>query len=118
MDPTDESTIDRDDRQATSVSADDGDHTGQNHISNNSNEKDQTELTVVDPSEPKLVSRVLVTWIELTVIGISGGLLGAAVGGPPGFIIYLATTLLTVGIIFHNVNQIVKEWVQATIKNE
>jgi|GEM_PF-603150 hypothetical protein len=66
------------------------------------------------PSPPRLGSRILVTWIELTVVGITGGLLGATVGGPPGFVIYLATTLLTVGIIFHNVNELVKAWLRAS----
>jgi len=37
----------------------------------------------------------LVTWIELTLVGTTGGLLGDTVGGPPGFMIYLLTTLLT-----------------------
>ncbi|MFC4541334.1 hypothetical protein ACFO5R_05275 [Halosolutus amylolyticus] len=68
----------------------------------------------LDASPPRLGSRILVTWIELTVVGITGGLLGAAVGGPPGFVVYLATTLLTVGIIFHNVNELVKAWLRAS----
>ncbi|QFU84178.1 hypothetical protein GCU68_11755 [Natronorubrum aibiense] len=58
-------------------------------------------------------SRILVTWIELTVVGITGGILGATVGGPPGFVIYLTTTLLTVGIIFYNVNELVKAWLRS-----
>lgn len=70
------------------------------------------------PSEPRLSSRVLVTWIELTVVGITGGLLGATVGGPPGFVIYLATTLVTVGIIFYNVNELIKAWVGRGMANE
>ena len=117
MDRIDERSADEDDIQATSVSADDGDRTNQSPTSDNSNEEDQTGLTAGNPSDPKLVSRVLVTWIELTVVGISGGLLGAAVGGPPGFIIYLTTTLLTVGIIFYNVNELVREWVQPMVEN-
>jgi len=44
---------------------------------------------------PRLGSRILVTWIELTLVGTTGGLLGDTVGGPPGFMIYLLTTLLT-----------------------
>jgi hypothetical protein len=62
---------------------------------------------------PQLGSRILVTWIELTVVGITGGLLGDAVGGPPGFIVYLLTTLLTVAILFYNVNALVAWWVRA-----
>jgi hypothetical protein len=62
--------------------------------------------------DPRLGSRILVTWIELTVVGITGGLLGDAVGGPPGFIVYLSTTLVTVGILFYNVNALVAWWVR------
>ncbi|WP_049936141.1 hypothetical protein [Haloplanus natans] len=61
----------------------------------------------------RLGSRILVTWIELTVVGITGGLLGDAVGGPPGFIVYLLTTLVTVAILFYNVNELVAWWVRA-----
>ncbi len=66
----------------------------------------------LDASPPQLGSRILLTWIELTAVGIVGGFLGATVGGPPGFVIYLATSLLTVGIIFHNVNELVKAWLR------
>jgi len=62
---------------------------------------------------PRLGSRILVTWIELTLVGITGGLLGDAVGGPPGFIVYLLTTLVTVAILFYNVNALVAWWVRA-----
>lgn len=72
-----------------------------------------TESDTPDPSPPRLGSRILVTWLELTVVGITGGILGASVGGPPGFVIYLLTTLLTVAIVFHNVNELVKEWLRA-----
>ncbi|WP_306061196.1 hypothetical protein [Natronococcus wangiae] len=75
-------------------------------------ERRATETKAADSSTPRLGSRVLVTWIELTAVGIIGGILGATVGGPPGFVIYLATTLITVGIIFHNVNELIKSWLQ------
>ncbi|WP_436925204.1 hypothetical protein [Halosimplex amylolyticum] len=54
-----------------------------------------------------LLSRTLLTWLELTVVGITGGAVGAAVGGPPAFIAYLLTTLVSVGILFHNVAALV-----------
>jgi len=63
---------------------------------------------------PPLGSRILVTWIELTVVGITGGVLGDAVGGPPGFVVYLLTTLVTIAILFHNVNALVAWWVRAS----
>jgi len=58
------------------------------------------------PASP-LVSRVLVTWLELTVVGLAGAFLGGTVGGLGAFVVYLATTLLSVGILFHNVNALV-----------
>lgn len=61
--------------------------------------------------EPRLLSRIVVTWIELTLVGFGGGALGSSIGGPPGLIIYFITTLLSVGVLFHNVNQLVKSWV-------
>jgi hypothetical protein len=66
----------------------------------------------VESPNPRLGSRIVVTWIELTVVGITGGVVGDAVGGPPGFIVYLLTTLLTVAILFHNVNALVAWWVR------
>lgn len=70
------------------------------------------EPSLDDSSSPNLLSRILVTWIELTVVAITGGLAGASIGGPVGFILSLATTLLTVAIVFHNVNELVKEWLR------
>ena len=62
---------------------------------------------------PRLASRILVTWIELTVVGITGGAIGNALGGPPGFIVYLVTTLLSVAVLLHNVNALVAAWMRA-----
>ncbi len=39
--------------------------------------------------------------------GLAGGLLAAATSGPPGFIVYLATTLVAVAVLFYNVNALV-----------
>ncbi|WP_207217169.1 hypothetical protein [Natrinema altunense] len=78
------------------------------------NDARPTSGSGTEPSPPRLGSRILVTWLELTIVGITGGLLGATVGGPPGFVIYLATTLLTVGVVFHNVNELVKAWLRAS----
>ncbi|MFD1563926.1 hypothetical protein ACFR99_10230 [Haloarchaeobius amylolyticus] len=67
-----------------------------------------------EQSPPQLGSRILITWFELTVVGITGSFLGTTVGGPVGFLIYLATSLLTVGVIFYNVNALIKGWLQMT----
>jgi ABC-type antimicrobial peptide transport system permease subunit len=56
------------------------------------------------------VSRVVVTWLELTFVGLTGGILGTAVGGPLGLIVYFVTTLVSVGIVFYNVNELIKRW--------
>ncbi|MFB6196531.1 MAG: hypothetical protein ABEI80_10195 [Haloplanus sp.] len=63
---------------------------------------------------PRLGSRILVTWIELTVVGITGGVIGGSLGGPPGFVVYLLTSLLTVGILLYNVNELVAAWVRTS----
>lgn len=62
-------------------------------------------------TEPQLLSRILVTWIEVTVVGLTGGVLGTSVGGPPALIVYLVTTLLSLGILFYNVNELIKRWI-------
>jgi hypothetical protein len=61
---------------------------------------------------PRLASRVLVTWIELTVVGITGGAVGGALGGPPGFVVYLLTTLCTVAVLLYNVNELIASWLR------
>jgi len=60
-------------------------------------------------SPPKLGSRIAVTWAELTVAGLVGGIVGTSVGGPPGLVVYFATTLLSVAILLYNVNVLVEQ---------
>lgn len=62
---------------------------------------------------PRLGSRIIVTWFELTVVGITGGAVGRALGGPLAFVVYLLTTLCTVGILLYNVNELIASWVRA-----
>ena len=58
--------------------------------------------------EPQLLSRIIVTWIELTIVGLAGGILGPTVGGPLGLIAYLVTTLISVGVLFYNINELIE----------
>ncbi len=69
-------------------------------------------------TEPQLLSRILVTWIEVTVVGLTGGVLGTSVGGPPGLIVYLVTTLLSLGILFYNVNELIKRWIEHELRSD
>ena len=62
-------------------------------------------------SEPRLLSRIVVTWVELTVVGFGGGAIGTSIGGPPGLVIYFVTTLVSVGVLFYNVNELIKQWI-------
>jgi hypothetical protein len=55
-----------------------------------------------------LFSRALVTWVELTAIGFAGAALGSAASGPPQFVVYLATTLLSVVVLMYNVDLLVQ----------
>lgn len=56
-----------------------------------------------------LVSRVAVTWVELLLVGFSGAVVGGATSGPPTFVVYLATTLLSVGVLLYNVDRLVRD---------
>ena len=62
---------------------------------------------------PNLGSRIVVTWAELTVVGLAGGILGTTVGGPPALVVYFGTTLLSVAILLYNVNELIRQWVTA-----
>jgi hypothetical protein len=54
-----------------------------------------------------LASRTFVTWVELVAVGFAGSALGGAVSGPPQLVVYLATTLLSVGVLLYNVDRLV-----------
>lgn len=56
-----------------------------------------------------LISRVLVTWVELIVVGFGGTALAGAVSGPPELILYFATTLVTVAVLLYNVDQLIQQ---------
>ncbi len=64
---------------------------------------------------PKLGSRIVVTWVELTALGLAGGMLGTTVGGPPALVVYFATTLLSVAILLYNVNELVQRSIAAQL---
>lgn len=55
------------------------------------------------------LSRILVTWVELTLVGFVGAALGSAASGPPQLVVFLATTLLSVGVLFYNVDRLVRD---------
>lgn len=54
-----------------------------------------------------LLSRILVTWFGLVAVGFTGALVGANANGPPQFIAYLVTTLLSVAVLLYNVDRLV-----------
>jgi hypothetical protein len=54
-----------------------------------------------------LLSRVLLTWFELTAVGLVGGMLGSIVSGPVQLIVYLLTTLVSVGVLLSNVDAMI-----------
>ncbi|SFK66130.1 hypothetical protein SAMN04487950_0452 [Halogranum rubrum] len=55
-----------------------------------------------------LASRAFVTWAQLVVVGFAGSALGGATSGPPQLVVYLATTLLSVGVLFYNIDQLIQ----------
>jgi hypothetical protein len=58
-------------------------------------------------SKPLLISRVLLTWAGLMIVGFGGAILGGALSGPPQLVVYLATTLASVAVLFYNVNRLI-----------
>jgi len=54
-----------------------------------------------------LLSRVLITWGELLVVGFAGAALGGAASGPPQLIVYFATILAAVAVVMYNVDRLV-----------
>ena len=61
----------------------------------------------VSPVGTLLLSRVLVTWAGLLVVGFAGAVLGGAASGPPQLIVYLATILTSVAVLMYNVDRLV-----------
>jgi hypothetical protein len=54
-----------------------------------------------------LLSRVLVTWAELSVVGFGGAVVGGAASGPPQLVVYFATVLAAVAVFMYNVDRLV-----------
>ncbi|TKX81373.1 hypothetical protein [Halorubrum sp. SD626R] len=54
-----------------------------------------------------LISRVVVTWAELLVVGFVGAVLGGAASGPSQLIVYFATILASVAVVMYNVDRLV-----------
>jgi len=59
--------------------------------------------------QPLLLSRTVVTWLEVVVVGFAGAALGGAVSGPPQLIVYLATVLASVSALLYNVDKLIQQ---------
>ena len=59
------------------------------------------------PGGTLLLSRVLVTWAELSVVGFGGAVAGGAASGPPQLVVYFATVLAAVAVFMYNVDRLV-----------
>jgi hypothetical protein len=68
-----------------------------------------------EASGPNLVGRILVTWFELTLVATIGGALGGMVGGIPQIVVYTVTTIVSVAVLFYNVDQLISEHVAAAV---
>lgn len=55
--------------------------------------------------DTRLLSRIVVAWVELTLVGFLGAALASTTTGPPRFVVFFGTTLLTVGVLFYNVDR-------------
>ena len=56
-----------------------------------------------------LLSRVVVTWVELTLVWVVGAVLVSVTSGPPVLVVSLATTLVSVGVLLYNVDALVTD---------
>ena len=54
-----------------------------------------------------VVSRGIVTWVELVVVGFAGAAVAGVTSGPPELVVYLATTLTSVLVLLYNVARLV-----------
>ncbi|MFC7132443.1 MULTISPECIES: hypothetical protein [Salinibaculum] len=69
--------------------------------------RDGTEPAANSLSKP-LLSRILVTWAEIMFVGFAGAAIAGSTSGPPQLVVYLAATLLTVGLLLYNVDVLVR----------
>ncbi|GAA0203611.1 hypothetical protein [Halobaculum roseum] len=75
------------------------------------------DAPAVEPASPAptfLLSRVIITWAELVVVGFVGAALGGAASGPPQLVVYLATVLASVAVVLYNVDRLVAARLAAT----
>jgi|GEM_PF-1200974 len=69
---------------------------------------DATETTAeASTREALLLSRVLITWAELVVVGFAGAVLGGGASGPPQLVVYFATILASVAVLLYNVDRLI-----------
>ncbi|WP_318571035.1 hypothetical protein [Salinigranum marinum] len=61
--------------------------------------------TTASRGRTRLLSRIVVTWVELTLVGFAGAALAGSTSGPPQFVVFFATTLLTVAVLFYNLDR-------------
>ena len=68
-----------------------------------------------DATGPNLVGRIIVAWFELTLVATVGGALAGTVSGIPQIVVYTVTTIVSVAVLFYNVNELVREHVAAAV---
>jgi len=68
---------------------------------------------VDEDTGPNLTGRIVVTWFELTLIATIGGALAGMVGGIPQIVVYTFTTIVSVAVLFYNINELIKDHVAA-----
>lgn len=75
---------------------------------------DAPAVESASPARTFLLSRVIITWAELVIVGFVGAALGGAASGPPQLVVYLATVLASVAVVLYNVDRLVAARLAAT----
>lgn len=70
--------------------------------------EDDTAVEAMAAPPTHLLSRILVTWAELVVVGFLGAALGGAATGPPQLIVSLGTILASIAVVMYNVDRLVQ----------
>ncbi|WP_135825122.1 hypothetical protein [Halorussus ruber] len=74
--------------------------------------KNGAESETVGGVRESVLFRSMAAWVELTIVGGAGAIAGSFLSGPVQFVVFLATTLVSVVVLFHNVDKLVSDRIE------